>query len=490
LKITNAVNVNSGSLVFENNASLIQINNVANTGNITYKRTATGIRQADFVYWSTPVNEEKLINVSPETASDKFYYNNAPGWIQIDRNSTMTLGKGYIIRGPETYSNTTLKDYTASFIGVPNNGDLLSEKLTSGKYHLIGNPYPSAISADALITGNTVLNATLYFWTHNTPVVPVGNYDYNVDDYASYNLSGGVATAKSAKSDPLNAQDTANDRGVKPTGKIAAGQAFFASTRLPGQVIFNNSMRLGGTNNSQFFKTSETSKEGEVEKHRVWLNMTNEKGAFKQILVGYIQGATNAYENKYDGVSFDANPYLDFYSMISTSKFVIQGRSLPFAETDVVPLGYRTTIEGEFTISIDEVDGDMSNKAIYIEDKITGVVHDLRQSNYTFKTTAGTFTDRFSLRYTPKKTLGTGDFENLENGIAVSVKNKTINIFSSKENIREVTIYDISGKLLYNKKKVGSTELQIQNLQSTNQILLVKVHLDSEFVTTKKIIFN
>ncbi|MCC9062228.1 T9SS sorting signal type C domain-containing protein [Flavobacterium sp. F-30] len=474
-------------LTFQNNASLVQINNATNSGNIKYMRTI-GIRQADFVYWSTPVNPQKLIDVSQNTKADMFYYHHGSGWIDADRNADMVVGKGYIIRGPENYPNDSKTDYTANFIGVPNNGNLTGEPLEVGKYRLIGNPYPSALSADALILGNTVLNGTLYFWTHNTAVTPVGNYDYNPNDYASYNLSGGVATAKSAKSDPGHSDDPANDNGKKPTGKIGAGQAFFASGRLAGPVIYNNSMRSGGANNSQFFKSSETSKEATVEKNRIWLNMSNAEGVFKQILIGYIQGATNAYESKFDGVSFNGNPYLDFYSMVNTTKLVIQGRALPFVDTDIAPLGYRTAIEGNFTISIDEVDGNMTSQAIYLEDKTVGITHDLRASDYTFTTAIGTFTDRFVLRYT-NKTLGTEDFENLENGISVSVKNKTIDVLSSKENIKEVTIFDITGKRLYNKTKVGNTELQIQNLQSENQVLLVKVTLENDFTSTKKIIF-
>ncbi|MFH6996227.1 T9SS sorting signal type C domain-containing protein, partial [Flavobacterium sp. FlaQc-48] len=391
-----------------------------------------------------------------------------------------------IIRGPDTYNNLTRQTFTALFKGVPNNGDLQGEVLIAGNYHLIGNPYPSALSADDLIGQNAILNGTIYFWTHNTPAKPTPTQQYTVDDYAAYNLSGGV----SAKSDPAYNSNPALDYGKKPTGFIAAGQAFYVNVLSPGgKVNFNNGMRVGGTNNGQFFRTANTSKTEAIEKHRIWLNMANEAGAFKQLLVGYIQGATNDYDTKYDGLSFDANPYLDFYSVSNTEKFVIQGRALPFTDTDIVPLGYRTTVEGDYTISIDEVDDNMNNQAIYIEDKTTGALHDLRTGNYTFKTTIGTFTDRLVLRYTAK-TLGTGDFENQEDGILVSVKNKVINLVCSKENIKEVTIYDITGKLIYTKKKVGSTELQIQNLPSANQVLLVKITLENDFTTTRKIIFQ
>ncbi|SHL76794.1 DUF7507 domain-containing protein [Flavobacterium chilense] len=481
LTITNAVTTN-GQLIFENNSSLIQTTNTTNTGNITYKRIAPKIRQADFVYWSTPVNPQKLINVSPNTLSDKYYGNDGMNWVQTDRNTNMVVGKGYIIRGPESYSNTAKQDYEASFIGVPNNGDLLGESLNSDKYYLIGNPYPSALSVDKLIDGNTILNGTVYLWTHNTPVNPVGYYQYNTNDYASYNRTGSIRTAA-----PTG--NIAGNNNDKPNGFIAAGQSFFVSTLYSGQVIFKNSMREGGTNNNQFFKPAQAAKETGLEKNRIWLNMTNTEGAFKQLLVGYVEGATNNYENKFDGISLDGNPYLDFYSIVNTDKFAIQGRALPFADTDLVALGYRTTIDGDFTISIDEVDGKMNNQAIYIEDKTTGIIHDLKQSNYTFKTTTGTFTDRLVLRYT-NKTLGTGGFENIEDGILVSVKNKVLNVISSKENIKEITLYDISGKQLYSKNKVGSTELKIQNISSGNQVLLVKITLNNEFTTTKKIIFE
>ncbi|WP_166638101.1 DUF7507 domain-containing protein [Flavobacterium chryseum] len=483
LYIINGLNVSSGStLTFENHSSLVQVNNNAvNSGTITYKRIAAQIRQADYIYWSTPVTPQKLIDVSPYTLGDKFMGFNGNNWVITNKNTIMTIGKGYIIRGPQTFSNTVKADYEASFKGVPNNGIINGETLAAGKYYLIGNPYPSALDADTFITENNFLEGTLYFWTHNTPVVLSGAYKYSSTDYASYNLTGGVGTGLQApSSNPSN-------NNSKPSGYIGAGQSFFASAATGGTIAFNNGMRLGAADNTQFFKSA--SKTAAVEKHRVWLNMTNTEGAFKQMLVGYVQGATNEYEPRYDGVSFDANTYIDFYSVANNNNYVIQARALPFTDTDLVPLGYRTTIAGEFTISIDQADGNMKNQVIYLEDKTTGTIHNLTQSDYKFTTVKGTFADRFVLRYT-NKTLGTGDFENIENGLLVSVKDKTIKVLSSKENIKEISIYDVSGKLLYNKKKVGTTELQIQNLQAANQVLLVKVTLENNFTAAKKIIFN
>ncbi|MES2411191.1 MAG: hypothetical protein V4535_07070, partial [Bacteroidota bacterium] len=446
LKVENKVTVAStGTLTFNNNASLLQESTDPNinSGDIEYVRTTLPIRQADYVYWSTPVKNQTLAAVSPLTESDKYFRFDGTGWVATANTTVMTVGKGYIIRGPEGTSNTVRTAYTATFKGTPNNGTITSENYNSGKYYLIGNPYPSAIDADKFISdlnNKGLLQGTLYFWTHNTPVTLGGYYRYNADDYASYNLSGGTKTMKAAKT----GNNAPGNIDTPPQGYIAAGQSFMAGFSLPGQIQFTNSMRIGGDKNGQFFKPGKTSKTTAIEKNRVWLNLTNEEGAFKQMLVGYIEGASNDYDRGYDGLSFDGNKYIDFYSIEGTRKFVIQGRGLPFVDTDLVTLGYKTTIAGDFTISIDQVDGFFNTQAIYLEDKTTGKIQDLSKANYTFTTAIGTFTDRFVLRYT-NKTLGTGDFENVENGLMVSVKDKVIKVTSANEAIKELTIFDING---------------------------------------------
>jgi hypothetical protein len=480
LKVTSSVTVApTGLLEFMNNASLVQKTDVANTGNIIYHRTTTPVRRYDYTHWSSPVASSNftLHTLSPNTLGDKYYsYDPVAGWV-INYNGTlnMTPGMGYIVRAPQYYDINVAAIYPASFTGVPNNGTIEVSGIVASKWVLLGNPYPSAIFADEFMDLNH--SGALYFWTHNSPpsssVPGDGKYNYTNDDYAIYTYTGGVGIG-----DPGGSPTT-------PTGMIASGVAFFLNAGSSDNIVFTNDMREIG-NNGQFFKTT---KESLLEKNRIWLNMTNTGGAYKQVLVGYIEGASNNWDLNYDAVTINGNSYIDFYSINNTSKLTIQGRALPFDTTDRVPLGYKTTIAGEFTIAIDHADGILSNQAVYLEDKLTSAVQDLRIGNYTFTTATGTFADRFTISYT-KKTLGTGDFEDLENSVLVSVKDKLIKVTSVKETISEVKIYDISGSLLYHKKKVGSNELQIQNLPSANQVLLVKVILENGYSTTKKIIFQ
>jgi uncharacterized repeat protein (TIGR01451 family) len=484
LNITNAVTVKTGAtLIFQNNSSLLQTNTgtTINSGNISYIRNTAPVRRYDVTYWSTPVTSATytLHDLSSGTLGDKYYtYDPTNGFI-INYNGTskMTPGVGYLVRAPQTFDIDVPSVFPATFVGVPTNGTV-SVTPQNGKWNLIGNPYPSAINADELITNNST--GALYFWTHNTKPSSAlpgdGKYNYTSADYAVYSLTGSVSTS--------GATSTTGYK-TAPTGKIAAGQSFFMKASSANPILFINHMRVAG-NNDQFFKTT---KSNELEKNRLWLNFTNTQGIFKQALVGYIEGATNSWDLNYDAATINGNEYADFYTINDAKKLSIQGRALPFDNTDLIPLGYKTTIAGDFTISIDHADGLFSDQKVYLEDKTTNIIQDLTAGDYTFTTAIGTFNDRFTLRYT-NKTLGTGDFENVDKSVLVSVKNKVIKVNSTQESIKEVTVYDISGKVLYNKKKVGSTEFQIPNLQSSNQVLVVKVILDNDYSTTEKVIFE
>lgn len=489
--ISNAVTNNGGQLIFENNSSLVQTNNVTNTGNITYKRITPPVRRYDLTYWSAPITRTPaftLYDLSPVTLGDKYYsYDPNLGWI-ISYNGTQEMlpGRGYMVRAPQANDINTGVNYAAAFVGIPNNGTINVSLGTAERWQLLGNPYPSAIYADQFIFDNAAnVYGTLYFWTHNSPPSNANagdaQYNYNSNDYAIYNITGATTVGGLVgQGAPTPGNQAA------PLGYIAAGQGFFAISKTGGNAVFTNAMRVS-SNNAQFYKSTESNKTA-IERHRVWLNLTNTQGAFKQLLIGYVEGATNSWDQNFDGVTIDGNKYLDFYSINEGMNLVIQGRALPFSETDVIPLGYKSTISGEFSISIDHADGNLATHAIYLEDKVKNVIHNLQESNYTFTTTTGTFLERFAIKFT-SGTLGVDQFDLPDNSVMISVKDRTVKL-RSESFIQEVSVFDISGKLIYNNKKIENTEFQIANLRTGEQLLIVKVTLDNGKTTTKKIGFH
>ena len=521
LTITNQVTVlGSGTLTFNstasdnssnpisNSGSLVQTNDtplVANSGAITYNRTVPAIHNTDYTYWSSPVSSESLASFSPLTPTDKIYSYNAIGdfWANERATNPMLQGTGYCIYGPQNANNS---NFYASFTGVPNNGPVSITGVGVNQSLLIGNPYPSAIDADLFITANLgVIDGSLYFWTHNTDPVN-GQYTYN--DYATYNLTGGTGTTKANKgvkapsaSGSTNAFINANS----PNGFITSGQGFFVGSNATSitdtKIIFNNSMRIAGSiagvNNSQFFKTTVNTKAknaNAIEKDRVWLNLTNDQGVFKQTLVGYISGATNDYDTAYDADTYDSLDAADFYSVNQDSNLVIQGRALPFDENDTVPLGFRSSSDGDFTINIDQVDGLLANQSVFVEDKLTNTVTDLKNGDYKFSTLAGTFNDRLVLKYTnTSKTLSV--VTDQVDGIMVfySSNYKTLIIHNSAADttVNSVVLYNIAGQNISNwqVKDYDQTNIQIPIKEISSGIYIVKVNT-SKGESNKKIIVN
>lgn len=471
----------SGILTLENSACLYQTDDdIANTGNIELKRITTPMLRYDYTHWSSPVDHQKLIDVSPNTLSDKYfsYDYNLSKWKQENPSNAMTPGIGYIIRAPQYFSITDRSKYEAVFTGIPNNGKIITEIGPLDTATLIGNPYPSTLNADAFIRKNSsLLKGGLYFWTHNTPVT---NLKYTADDYAVYNLLGGVGTRKSISEGNIN---------QKPNEKIATGEAFFVLSAAKGDVEFNDSMRQI-ENDSFFFKPvkkHESGSEPVIEKHRIWLNFENKEGFFKQILIGYVEGATNNFDNVFDAESFEGNTFGDFYSIVEDKKLVIQGRALPFQKSDEVRLGYKSSISGDFTINIDQKDGQFNTSDIFLEDTELKVIHDLKAEPYLFKTEKGSFDKRFILKYN-NAILNVNDIPENTCRVLVLIKDQIITVDACEELISKIEIFDISGKLIYQKSKIQTNKFSISKGQFAHQVLLLKTTLENGKTTTQKIV--
>ncbi|MCP2027369.1 hypothetical protein L1276_002526 [Flavobacterium sp. HSC-32F16] len=226
----------------------------------------------------------------------------------------------------------------------------------------------------------------------------------------------------------------------------------------------------------------------EIIRHRVWLNLTNDEGLFKQILIGYISGATNGWDHNYDAVTMDANKYADFYSINDDKNLVIQGRAIPIDPEDTIPLGYKSNITGDLKISIDQADGDLTDADIYLHDNETGIIHNLKYGPYTFSTLNGTFNNRFVLRHTNRK-LEVDEFKTISRNFTVVSKDKIITLRSSDNTLKEVEVFDVTGKLLYIRQKIGTSELEINSIRSGTQILLVKTTFENEYTITRKVLF-
>ena len=503
ITVTDWVEVEPDALFeIENDGSLVQINNASNTGNILYKRDAF-IRKLDYVYWSSPVTPFHVNAVSPGTsASLRFFWNptiaNANGGLGTwnNANEIMTPGKGYIVRGPNSFDNT-IQQFTANFIGVPNNGNI-SVPIARGTYtgadypgtngiiitnmddnfNLIGNPYPSAIRFTDFMAANPDLEGSIRVWTHGTlpnntnpnPFYSSFAYNYTSADYIIHNGTGTISGPETYD------------------GYIPAGQSFFVAM-LDGPALmtsanFSNSMRVRN-NNTQFFRNANLEGiESENGHNRIWLDLVAQNGNMSRTLVGYVDGATYEKDRMFDAYTKTSSALI-IYSLIDTEKACIQGRPLPFDNNDTVPLGFKVSTDGIYTIAIGAVDGIFSNEqTVYLRDKELNSVHNLSTNPYTFTSIAGIYNDRFELLY-QDETLGIDQIENF--GIKVITNDKIV-VRSGNEEINEIEVYDMLGRKINHYYSINANEFAL-NEQKGYQTLLLKISSENDKVTIKKIIF-
>jgi len=206
-------------------------------------------------------------------------------------------------------------------------------------------------------------------------------------------------------------------------------------------------------------------------------------------MVGYIENATNGLDSRYDADVFSGG-VVSLYSVLETKKLTIQGRALPFSNQDQVPLGYKTTLTGTLKIALDHFDGLFQGQDVYLEDKEFNVVHNLKESDYTFATVPGTFNERFVLRFAPAAELGIDNPTVDQNAIVVFGNGSQINIKSFDQSIEHVTVYDLLGKVIFDKKNINAQTFSTAQLNVSNQVVIVKVITDNQAEIVKKVIMN
>jgi len=524
LTVTERVTVTPGGVFdIENNGSLVQIDNLINSGIITYKRDAVGIKGGDYVYWSSPVLNQPLNTIySSPTSGPKYKWNTlqnngngvlpnvSQGTWQNANGNTMEVGKGYIVRGSSS-STAPAVTINSAFSGVPNNGTIpitIERGMYTGapyagvngtqitnlddNWNLVGNPYPSAIYALQFLEDNKLqILGNVRLWTHGSDIAQTDNitifnpfygsfaYNYSSSDYNFINYLGPTVPVAT------NAEI------------IRTGQAFFVQMvdgpgDSSGTINFNNGQRKNTYANNNFYRTTEENQINEEannnlvpERHRLWLDIVNSNNKSITTLVGYASGASNEKDSKFDANEKHSGN-LGIYSMIGSESFAIQGRALPFEINDEIPIAFNVGTSGAYHLAILALDGLFEQQAIYLKDELLNVFHDLKVAPYHFTSEAGYFANRFKIVY-QNETFDIPEFNN-NNVVIYKDKLKAIQISTGNYTMTKVKIHDISGRLLLEKDEVNSNLLSIENLKGiADQVLLVTIITSENKIVTKKV---
>jgi hypothetical protein len=521
---------NNGTVDVKNEGSIVQHKSDAvATGSDKFfiHKTTTSYASYDYIYWSSPLDAETFDNVFAanlaagegqriyqfDTANfldgngDTFDDDNND-WSMPAFTDVITPGTGYIVMGTgSTFPLTnplTINNQTQSVVfqkGVINNGDIVVPVVLDGynttngsgntfntNANLIGNPYPSAIDItklasqvyDATNNPSGVLEGTFYFWTHDTQIGGGSNagpdlYNFTNDDYAVVTVDNNG-----------NFSNVAGSNGaVTATSQyIASGQGFMANVHVAGNLVFNNNMRVVDNNNT--FRNTNTASNMD----RVWLNLTKSSGSiFRQIMVGFHDGATDGYKNGQDGARGENGSNTDFYSLIPSDNnhYAIQNLGT-FNTTKTIDLGLEIIEDGTYQIAIDHVVGIFAeDQIVYLEDKDTNTIWDLTNNGaYQFVATVGdNINNRFTLRFT---TTALGVTDNTISTQLVVARNSNGFDLSTTDGtkIKSAILFNTLGqKLGYYKANNGEVQIPTNNINE-GTVLFINVVLDNGATLTKK----
>lgn len=503
LEVENQVNVD-GIIDLLGEAQLIQnhSNTTSNsgTGELRIRQQGT-VNLYNYNYWSAPVNRggawqigyledvNGVINfsgdwdanpaTSPITLSSRWLYDfNAvsgeyAGWNSLSTTDNLTPGRGYTMKG----SGATATEQGYVFKGIPNDGNY-SYTVTANNDFLIGNPYPSALSAKEFINDNlSTIDGTLYFWEHFTT--------NNSHALAAY--EGGYATYNLMMSLPAIAGNTGmtSGNGVaskdKPTGNIPVGQGFFVTIDNAGSLVFNNEQRVfakESTSNAIFYRSStpENTTTTTDDRIKIWLSFIEPSEHKRVIGLGYDANATQGYDKGYDAKAYD-DQRNELYWVLNDEKLSIL--ALPQLDiTEELPLGIKASDAGNYIFGIEEMENVPADVTVYLKDNYSSTYYNLSDAEVTINLDATVDHERFSIVFQESGTLSINEEELSEVNLIDNDVTNILTIQNLKENkIKQLSIYNMVGQHVL-EKKGNNISSQVNISALSNGVYILKVKTD------------
>ena len=421
--------VNDGTIEINSGGSFVN-DNYSGDGTFTYHRNTTyEIGEGRYSFIGSPVAGHDL---STTTGGFKFSYDEATDtYADASGITSMERGVGY------TIANNDL----ISFTGTPNSGNIFVTITNNGNgFNLIANPYPAAISYADFMSQNLYdavdnplgsVTGTIYIWDdgdsrNKTPVS---------SDFLTINALGYVSGGNSR---------SANYQGYLPT---AQGFIVESVPGTGGAVLFRNAMKQAGNNaDDGFFRNA-----SEIEK--VKLQLKDESGNASQTLIGFSENATEGRNYRYDALKVSAGSGVNIYSLGEDgAQYAIQQVALNGALLEI-------DIATEGTYTIEKVEASLNaERHLFLLDQTTGDLLNILESDYSFEM------EKPGKRQFQMLTRIVDDSNSIEAEPLITASESGLSIFNLIDDLQQITIHELSGKLLYSDRLAsvdGQADLQL-----------------------------
>lgn len=361
-------------------------------------------------------------------------------WKNYKANSfDFAKGEGYLV----AFESLATKD----FVGTLNSTDEALSNLTktSGKgegWHLLGNPFPSAIKWN---DGNWAMTAV-------TTTAKI------------YNESAG------------------NYSDITANGIIPSTNGFYVEvTSATNAITIPAAARVHDATNN--YKATEIAMEETLK-----LTVSNDENTFYDVTrVAFNADAKNAFDWNFDSHKmYGQSVAPQLWTVIEGEEF--STNTLPYIASDVVlPLNFKAGVNTTYHINAEGLESFFGSSDIYLEDKTMETMINLRdQSVYSFQAQTDDASDRFQLHF-----YGVNSTQEIEdaNTPKIYAYNNTVNILfkdSSLDNIN-VKVFNAMGQKVYStslhsgensfklNEKTGVYIIQVQSAKGvSSQKVMIK----------------
>lgn len=454
------------------------------------------------------------------------------GWSHSYSTSNIAAGQGFTMKGVSgddttagigeaTLNNPSgaggINDYQRyDFRGKPNDGDI-TITVANNNFTLTGNPYTSAIDLSAFLIASTNCTGIAYFWEQDktvtshlllayrggygtfSPISRGGTGIYVPAKFYSYDITGTQL--------PLTATSPNNSyaRMFSPIG-----QGFMIQGNVSGNTVtMKNSYRVfqkENITNSVFEKNSTISNTingnflspimsvsgfdyttvSTADVPQIRINTLLDNQAIKQVVLAFDSEATDGVDHAKDAKNPDDSS-TDMNFLLNNNEYVIS--VIQFGEDKRLPVSFKSNTNATFKITVAEIRNFDQANNIYLYDRETGLYYDIKNSEYEFTLPTGVYNNRFEITF-KNDALSVPNI--IRENIIVFQNNTHQLLTVSNPNlldIKSVTLYDISGKLLFNKEKLGSSNnYEFSTSSFSDGVYLVKIQSSDGQSKTQKII--
>ncbi len=425
----------SGKIYLESNetdgtATFVNNGTATITGDAVVKQYLSAGRNW---YFSSPISNATSA-VFKETEGNQLWERNVAGnsWTEITATTVaLTPLKGFIGKVASTG--------VVTFNGTLNNDNIPALTLTEsdvsgGKFHLVGNPFPSYLDWQAVAAANPNLTGSMWFRTKTavSEEIPTSVYTFST---VQYTTEAGIQVVNG------NANTTI-------TRKIPPMQAFWV--RINDGV---ESVNFSVTKNMQYHAdaTGNKFKAPAVKNQTLRLEVSN--GVHRDEALLYFNDNASDNFDRFDSPKMFNNiaTVPEIYTQSGLEKLVINGMN-SYNYTTEIPLGFNAGQTNMYSIRATDVQNFDADTRIVLFDTDTETEFDLTAGEaYNFSSDAVNSDNRFSIRF--KSASGTTLIDDVNKGAVLvsalqgrlSVQLNTILSDNAK-----VTVYNAMGQSIYN----------------------------------------